>query len=383
MRSWTILAATLLLAACDGGSVEDAGAAPDDGGATGADTGVPGRDAALPAVDDAGPAPEGVPTLVAIGKMGRVTTSCDGGETWPYDFSDDDSASCVGIDCDHHRGSATSLTWGGGFFWATFGWGEPAMRVMRSRDGVTWETVYDSADLHFAGLAWTGDRLVGGTTQPQWSTDGATWNAAEWPEWDVPEGEWPVGRQAGFAPVDGGRVIVVASQAAWGAVVVSRDDGETFAPAALDPACVAAPRPPVFGAGAWVVPWAFAGVICTSVDGGDTWTAARVTVGDDMSNGVFTGTEHVVWAIDRVFSSADGLDWTEARSDTPIGAAAYDPTRATYVGVLRERSYEEQRFLRSTDGLTWDELPAGAHVRGHPITHMVFGWGATDGACAP
>lgn len=384
MRSLVIgLAAAIALAACDGSPAEDAGARDDAGRADGgADASASARDAAVP-LDDAGPPPEGIPTLVAIGKFGRITTSCDGGETWPHDRSDDDGASCVGIDCDHHRGSATGLTWGGGFFWATFGWGEPAMRVMRSRDGVTWETVYDSADLHFAGVAWTGDRLIGATTQPHWSIDGATWEAAEWPEWDVPEGEWPVARQVGFAPVGGGRVAVVASQGDWGAIVLSQDDGATFAPVLVDAACHGASRPPVFGGGAWVLPWSFEGVVCASTDGGETWTASVLAAGSPLSNSVFTGAEHVLYAADRRFSSADGRAWDEARADASIGVLAYDPTRSVYAGVVHDRHYEAQRFLRSSDGLAWDELAEGAHVRGHPITHMVFGWGAIDGACAP
>lgn len=375
----------LLLCACDGA------APPGDGGATPADAGgrdgatPPGRDGAIP-LDDAGPTPEGVPTLVAIGKLGRIATSCDGGRTWPHDFSDDDAASCVGIDCDHHRGSSTGLTWGGGYFWASFGWGEPAMRVMRSRDGVDWETVYDSADLHFAGLAWAEDRLVGATTQPHSSTDGGrTFEGAEWPTWDVPEGQWPVGRQIGFAPVDGGRIAVVAGagDGSWGAIVTSADGGRTYAPAAVDADCRGYSRPLAFGGGAWVLPWAFQGVVCTSVDGGASWTANRIADGEPLSNAIFTGTEHVVYAPSRALRSPDGLAWTEAASDADVGPVAFDPSRGTYAAVRRDSGYETQRFLHSTDGLAWAELPEGAHVRGHPITHLAFGWGAADGACAP
>ncbi|MCB9596012.1 MAG: exo-alpha-sialidase [Sandaracinaceae bacterium] len=383
-----LIASSLLLAmACDEAPGEDdaGGASPDAGDSPRDAATPPPRDGAVP-LDDAGPPPEGVPTLVAIGKFGRITTSCDGGRTWPHDFSDDDSASCEGIDCDHHRGSATGLTWGGGYFWASFGWGEPAMRVMRSADGVTWETMYDSADQHFAGLAWAGDRLVGGTTQPQWSTDGGmSFTGAEWPTWDVPEGEWPVGRQIGFAPVGGGRIAVVAGagDGSWGAIIVSRDGGLTYSAATVDADCRGYSRPPRFGGSAWVLPWAETGVLCTSVDGGETWTAARVADGEHLTNSIYTGSEHVVYAPTRAFRSPDGLTWTESASDTDVGVVGYDPSSASYVAVLRNRSYDAQRFLRSTDGGTWEELPAGAHVRGHPITHIAFGYGATDGACAP
>jgi len=371
------LLACSLLAACDD--------APADGldAATPADAGARPTDA-RPGDTDAGPAPAGHPTLVAIGKMGRITTSCDGGETWAHDASDDDGASCVGIDCDHHRGSSTGLTWGGGAFWASFGWGEPAMRIRRSADGVTWDTLYDSPALHFAGLAWAGDRLAGATTQPHTSTDGVTWDGAEWPEWDVPEGEWPVGRQVGWAPVDGGRLIVVsgAGNLAWGAVIVSRDGGATFSAAEVDEGCRGVSRPPVFGGGAWVIPWGVTGVVCASLDGGDRWTAQTIADGEELSNAVFTGTEHVVYAGARRFASADGTTWSESASDAAIGVVGFDPTREVYVAVERGGAYEAQRFLRSADGMTWDALPDGAFTPSHPITHLVFGWGMGSG-CAP
>jgi len=387
-RTW-IYAALLLaaggLVSCDDAWTDDDGGTPPAADASvSQDASTPGGDSSVP-IDDAGPTPEGVPTLVAIGKFGRITTSCDGGRTWPHDRSDDDSASCDGIDCDHHRGSATGLVWGGGWFYASFGWGAPAMRVMRSRDGVAWETMYDSADLHFAGLAYTGERLIGATTQPQNSTDGgASFQAAASPTWDVPDGEWPVARQVDYAPVDGGRVAVVANRGdgAWGAVIVSRDQGASYRAATLDPACRGRAQELRFGGGAWVLPWA-GGTICTSVDGGDTWSASTVAAGEDLSAAIYTGSEHVVYAGSRAFRSADGSSWTESSSSADVGAVGYDPSSGTYVAVQRFASYDRQRFFRSADGASWDELPAGAHVRGHPITHIAFGWGATDGACAP
>ena len=113
------LLSLLLLCACDpvDETDADAGARAD----AGRDTSVP-LDGALPfdaplAMPDAA-IPEGVPMFVATGKFGRITTSCDDGRTWSFNRSDDDGGSCVGIDCDHHAGSATGLTWGGGYFFA-------------------------------------------------------------------------------------------------------------------------------------------------------------------------------------------------------------------------------------------------------------------------
>src|SRR5689334_19330211 len=40
--------------------------------------------------DLATPFPAGVPTFFAIGKYARITTSCDDGQSWPFNRSDDD-----------------------------------------------------------------------------------------------------------------------------------------------------------------------------------------------------------------------------------------------------------------------------------------------------
>src|SRR5690606_17175706 len=153
-----------------------------------------------PPDSDAGE-PEGVPMFVAIGKFGRITTSCDDGRSWTFNRSDNDSGSCVGIDCDHHAGSSTGLTFGGGHFFASYGWGDHPSRIMRSADGIEWETVYDERGFSFAGVAWAGDRLVGGDSTPRYSLDlGATWMRAEWPPYEIPEGAWPNARQIHVIP---------------------------------------------------------------------------------------------------------------------------------------------------------------------------------------
>ena len=53
-------------------------------------------------------------------------------------------------------------------------------------------------------------------------------------------------------------------------------------------------------------------------DGGETWTAARVADGEHLTNSIYTGSEHVVYAPTRAFRSPDGLTWTESASDTDV-----------------------------------------------------------------
>src|SRR5690348_12150685 len=143
----------LLGVACDdrGSSEDETSTAGAGGSGEGAGTSGPGGPGGTTATSGpttsssmttgtGGSAPEGVPMFVAIGKFGRVTMSCDDGQSWLVNESDDDGASCVGIDCDHHPGSSTGLTHGGGYFFASFGWGDNPSRIRRSADGVTWET---------------------------------------------------------------------------------------------------------------------------------------------------------------------------------------------------------------------------------------------------
>jgi len=39
--------------------------------------------------------------------------------------------------------------------------------------------------------------------------------------------------------------------------------------------------------------------------------------------------------------------------------------------------YEQQSFYRSTDGLSWEQLPASSFVASHPIFYITFGFAET------
>jgi hypothetical protein len=367
----------------DGGPGHDA--APSDAGPL-AD--APPSDGGRTEPDAAAP-PDGVPMFVAIGKFGRITTSCDDGRTWGFDRSDDDAASCVGIDCDHHPGSSTGLTWGDGWFFASFGWGDNPTRLMRSQDGVTWETVYDMRGFSFAGIAWAEDRLVAGDVTPRYSLDhGATYMTAEWPDYHVPDGAWPNSRAIGYAPYEGGRIALVAAEGggAWSDTVVSSDHGLTYQhPTTFPSECLGHSPHLTFGDGVWLETWGTSGYVCRSTDGGDHWTAIQpdpaATGGN--SGAIWTGTEFVYYVGTRGFRSADGSAWTSFDVSFEVGAVARDPGTGTYVAVDGGWGhwYDEQRLFRSADGVTWEELGASAFVHGHPITHILFGYGAASAAC--
>jgi hypothetical protein len=279
------LSSLALLVACQGslgststvGQGDDAGIRIIDAAADGAipdDAASLERDAAMiPRIDGGVMIPDGDPVFVVTGKFARITTSCDDGLTFPFDRSDDDGASCTGIDCDHHPGSATGLTFGGGDVYASFGWGSYPTRVMRSSDGTHWETVFTMSGFAFAGLVWAGDRLIGAEATPRYSTDrGMTFRMAAWPDYRIAEGMWPNARRVGFADFDGGRIALISGNGdgSWGDTTISRDQGLTYRhPTTLPEPCRGHSREMAYGGGVWIQAWGNTGVVCRSTDDGD------------------------------------------------------------------------------------------------------------------
>jgi hypothetical protein len=75
-----------------------------------------------------GGAPSPVPVFVAQGHQGRITRSCDDGQTFPFDHSNDDEFRCfidAEHDCDHSELAGRGLAFGQGSFVAAWGWGHP------------------------------------------------------------------------------------------------------------------------------------------------------------------------------------------------------------------------------------------------------------------
>lgn len=139
----------------------------------------------------------------AQGHAGRTIISCDDGRTWVADRSDEEWNYCSNNDCDHGSGAGRGITWGDGWFFATFGWGSPGT-VRRSRDGVSWEPVLDGET--FGGLVYGNARLVAASRNGQYSDDdGGTWSDFG----SVALSTWNV-RDAALVPYDGGRFIMTA-----------------------------------------------------------------------------------------------------------------------------------------------------------------------------
>ncbi|MDI1435907.1 hypothetical protein [Polyangium sorediatum] len=396
-----LAAAALVLVACGGetagGSGEGGSAGP--GGAGGQGGGGPGgggQGGQGGGIVD----PDLVPIFVAQGMVGRTVVSCDDGMTWVGNRSDDDTYPCfssIEFDCDHRPGAGRGITYGNGFFVATFGWGEPGS-IRRSKNGVDWETVLEGKT--FAGIVYGSDVFLAGERPPQVADAfGGAWA----PGGDVDSEVWNV-RRTGFAPHDGGRFLLAFNSGNGNDINVSKDKGATWArPTTLPAACAGDIQWAggfAYGNGT-IVALGGTGVACRSLDGGDTWTASNIG-GEVDARLLWTGDTFVTWGRDadyvsQRYTSPDGATWTktptEVRKKNADGTTQTSPgplvgavTRSdggTYVAVNGNwgQWYDQQRFFRSTDGVTWDELPAGAFPGSHPIQFITHGLGERSVVC--
>ncbi len=367
-----------------------------DAGTPVADGGVPPGDGSTPPAPDAatpdGIAPTAHPTFVAIGYEGRTTVSCDDGKTWVANQSDDEKGDggkvrCFSpLDCDHDGKAGRGVAFGNGWFVADFGWGQPGT-IRRSRDGAVWETVLSGPN--FASMMFGAGRFVGAARSGKLSTnDGAQWSdAAEAKLMFNGQDVWNVRRGAfvgtGFLLVADGPT------AAFG------KDGTAWTQLKNLPATCGTDIQwsggIAYGNGAIVVVDG-KGVACRSTDDGASWTSKSLGGGLE-SRLLFTGTEFVVWGSGVVYRSQDGTTWSStptkktvngspAGAGPNIGPVARSP-QGTYVAINGgwDQWYEKQRFYRSADGITWDELPTNAFVGGHPMTHITWGDATTSTVC--
>lgn len=319
-----------------------------------------------------------VAAFVAQGHKGRTTISCDGGRTWVGNHSDDDALRCFeGNDCDHDPGAGRGLAYGAGLWVATFGWGAPGT-VKVSSDGVTWETVLSDTGT-YADIAFGNDVFVANAGKPDVSADGRTWTPAE--------GDLGLSintRAIGFSPVMGGRFVVTGESGENRDIVVSADAGQTWSHASDRPdECVSYVRGIASNTTTFVLA-SGNGFVCTSTDGGDSWSA--VSVSDGLTSPpIWTGDAFMVWNRNRVFTSADGTSWDEQEvtpSSVSIGPVARGDD-GTFVAANDGWMvwYEEQELYRSTDGIVWEVLDKTAFTGSHPINFIEFGYAEPSADC--
>ena len=388
MRRTLVLA--LVLVGC-GGSVESPGLSGRNAGASGAPSGPGAGD---DAVDDDGggtdegggngdgmpdvvddpppPAPTGrVPVFIAQGHMGRTIISCDDGRTWHHDVSANANARCFenGLDCDHSEHSALGIIYGDGAFYATYGWGYPG-KVVRSTDGRNWTTLLTGTT--FSNMALGNGYLIGGDHYPRRSDD----NGATWTEGTIDSGltTWTT-RNIGFAPVNGGRWILIATNDTRDLVVSSDNGGSWHHPRTLPSTCGESVSGIQYGRGTIVVTGGN-GVSCTSTDAGETFVAHDIG-GRLTSSLIWDGTLFHAWGYGVHYSSRDGVTWNAANTvpeEFDVRAVARSDA-GTFAAVNNSwlSYYEDQHFYRSTDGTNWEVLPASAFTGSHPTLSMAFG----------
>jgi hypothetical protein len=323
-----------------------------------------------------------VPAFIGIGKHGRRTISCDDGQTWRNDISADDNYRCFtgGNDCDHHALSSTSLQISNGVVMRSLGWGAPGT-FERSTDGVTWQQVHMGTTVQ--GILMGPSRWVGASRSTVRSSDqGLTW--ASGPTVMLSSGGtnlWNV-RSGYYAE---GSYIVVAQDGSNIDWQVSRDEGATWQKAVMtDGSAISACGNARITSGNNIFVSMTSSIACVSTDQGRRWERVTFSGSNINAGPLWTGSEFMAWSSSQVYRSANGRQWTSTPLvyRLPTGGAGQsvelDPiTRSpqgTFVAVRGgwNQWYEQQRFYRSTDGITWNELPATAYKKSHPMTHLVW-----------
>lgn len=390
----------------DGGAAPDAGAGRDagEGGASDA-----GQGASPDAGQDAG---DLIPVFVAVGKQQRRAISCDDGRTWTNDVSVDDAwpvaeryrcfsgsfalpdGGSASTDCDHNEYSSTALLWAEGAFLQATGWGAPG-RIFRSTDGVSWAQV--DLGLTTTDLMFDQGRLITATRGARRSDDlGLSWQGSG--TIDVANGGTTIWNVRGGVG-GGGVFLVTANDGSNYDFQFSTDRGATWQRPTLEGGGrvdVCRSGHPAFGNGVFVTAaWdgtAMQTVTCRSADGARTWTSAALPNESFESRVLWTGAEFIAFGNGKAYRSVDGAAWTTTPTQTrrggalsagpTLGAVARSPA-GTFVAVRGgwQAWYENQRFYRSSDGLLWDELPAGSFEPGHPITAIAFGLALRSAAC--
>lgn len=389
-------------------ATQDATNTPDSGVVIADDATTAFEDAAEPAPDaepiDAGAPDSGrIPIFVAQGEVGRTTISCDDGRTWIANHSwdvDDDPLLCdtpspvvcwmgsadylIGGECRSMQPCndtpdvAKGVIYGAGAFVATWGWGRPGV-IRRSTNGVDWTTTH--ADDSFGGIKYGAGRFVAASRFPVWSSDGTTWTSGQEADFRSTTGTtiWSVRRFA-FLDYDTGRFVAVGRGDENSDILVSSDGGASWhRPSTLAPECgdldLNAYGDLLSGNGI-IVAVDTNGTVCRSLDGGDTWLGGNTGVNEIYSRGVWTGSEFWIWGQNMRLSSTDGASWTATPQVTDVrleGPVAISANGTLVAGENEWNGYDQQNFLRSTDGLTWDSLPSNAFTHSHPIFSIAFG----------
>lgn len=344
------------------------------------------------------------PVFVAVGYVGRSTISCDLGRTWVANRSDDDALRCYSNgndpDCDHLEGNGRAIESHDGAWVAAYGWGTRGS-LRRTVDGMNWTRVVDAAGATFSGIGYGNGTWLAIGRNGRSSMNGTQWSMPF--TIDLRVGMTPVYNIRRGAYAEG--VFVATGDAAGGNDTQWSSDGMSWQrPMNIPSTCgsnnIMTPGGIVGGNGT-IVMIDSAGHFCASNDRARTWTATNIN-GTISGRAVFNGREFMTWgrAQNRavIYRSRDGVHWTTqdtfvrrraangmimTTNGPDIGASAFGNNAYVAVNSGFRRWYDQQEFYRSEDGVTWDVLAAGTHVKSHQIHHIAFGTMAMRGPCSP
>ena len=326
------------------------------------------------------PTDDRVPVVIAQGHVGRTIMTCNGGQTWVADRSNNDATRCW-IDgspnykeCDHDTGAGRGITSTGTAFVANFGWGLENNVARRSVDGLVW-TAAELISIGVGGINAAHAVVVAPGNSVQRSTDdGVSFEAIRF---SVSSSI----RRTGYADYDGGRFLAIHDDG----LLVSADNGATwFAPRTYPSGCGGSATQTQGGVAylnGIILIVGGGGTACRSTDGGVTW--ARASIGENVTSHLTTdGRAFYTWGWGVTLRSTDGEHWTSTPMEPGLylGPAIYDPHNAVFVAV-NDDYYDAQRFYRSTDGISWQTLSRGAAKGSHPIRAMAFGYVRPSAAC--
>src|SRR5690606_24655238 len=116
---------------------------------------------------------------------------------------------------------------------------------------------------------------------------------------------------------------------------------------------------------------------CFSTDGAQSFTRVDLAGAPSLFSGpIWDGARFIVWGWQsgiQAYTSPDGESWTEVATNLAGGdrftEVARDPLTGTMVAARDEwlTWYDEMRWYRSSDGITWETLPEASAILGHPV----------------
>ena len=325
-----------------------------------------------------------VEIFVASGHQGRTIMSCDEGQTWINDRSDNPNAICWGPDntdpnyaeCDHSPSAGTGIEYANGYFYTTFGWGYGGT-VRRSSDGANWQVLKSGG--WGGGLAIVQNSLM--LLWDKWPIThdwGSTWTNT-----------WNTTQLSGFnarrLTKAGNKLIAMGGTTG---IAISSDLGVNWSrPASFQPAWgdgVEKGRGgAVEGNGVIVIlstKTASPNILYASrsTDQGQTWTAVEVATGSGFSwsSLIFANGKFMSWGGGKMWTSTDGASWTGTAmniGNVPGPIARNSKGVFTLIKAVWANYYNLQYAYRSTDGVNWTKLSATAFPGGHPLNFILSG----------